>query len=665
MLNAETKMNRPDETPLESWKEIAAYLQRNAVTVRRWEKEEGLPVHRHSHKSRSSVYAYPSEIDSWRTSRKVAVEPPPVKRFWRVPAFALTMLACLIMVGNGVRPQAASAQQGPLAKRLVPAKNDIDYYTVSSDGQWLGGTDWKKGDLVLTRVSNGEIRRMTTGTDGGLSWGESPMLSPDQKQVAYWWCCPNSNNGELRVMPNEPGAKSRVLVGSAGEWDGADDAFPIAWSADGKRVLAIPSKRNPPSRSISWVSVADGSVQVLKTFEPWNLRKLAVVRLSPDGHYIAYAAQVRPDAPDTGIYVISADREASAGEPPQELVRGDLNADPIWSPDGRHVLFSSNRSGAFALWSVPVREGKKAGLPSLVRPQTGVISSLGISRSGRYFYKLDAGLKQIFIAEMDPVTGKARGPTASESFVGEDPAWSRDGKWLAFTRPNRSPNNLYTFMIHSMETGAESAMVPNVGHDVPPVWYLNGGVQFNANIHMVSVSSGKPEIVTAPVRLPLGSLSPDDKLLYAGADEGLQVIEVATGERKGMFKVPGGVKSVRMSPDGKTLSIIGDINGTFHLSRIGIDGSDYRELYSGVSSWISATWTRDGRAILFGQQDKNSAVVRIMRIPAEGGQLEFTGISADDLVEFDLSPDGSKIAYTSASSEQQVWAIDDSRSLLK
>jgi len=52
------------EKRLESWKEIEAYLKRDFRTLRRWEKEEGLPIHRHSHKSRSSVYAYPSEIDT-------------------------------------------------------------------------------------------------------------------------------------------------------------------------------------------------------------------------------------------------------------------------------------------------------------------------------------------------------------------------------------------------------------------------------------------------------------------------------------------------------------------------------------------------------------------------------------------------------------------------
>src|SRR6266404_4911437 len=90
--------SRTSETRLESWKEIGAYLQRNAVTARRWEKEEGLPVHRHSHKSRSSVYAYPSEIDAWRASRKVAAEPPPPMPLWRsllAPARPLALAATL------------------------------------------------------------------------------------------------------------------------------------------------------------------------------------------------------------------------------------------------------------------------------------------------------------------------------------------------------------------------------------------------------------------------------------------------------------------------------------------------------------------------------------------------------------------------------------------
>src|SRR6266478_6135619 len=54
---------------LESWKEIAAYLGRDVTTVRRWEKREGLPVHRLHHSKLGSVYAYATELDAWRDER--------------------------------------------------------------------------------------------------------------------------------------------------------------------------------------------------------------------------------------------------------------------------------------------------------------------------------------------------------------------------------------------------------------------------------------------------------------------------------------------------------------------------------------------------------------------------------------------------------------------
>ncbi len=56
--------------PLDSWKEIAAYLGRDVTTVQRWEKREGMPVHRHVHDKRGSVYALGSELDAWVQSRK-------------------------------------------------------------------------------------------------------------------------------------------------------------------------------------------------------------------------------------------------------------------------------------------------------------------------------------------------------------------------------------------------------------------------------------------------------------------------------------------------------------------------------------------------------------------------------------------------------------------
>jgi TolB-like protein/thioredoxin-like negative regulator of GroEL len=61
---------------LDSWKEIAAYLNRSVRTVRRWEEDEALPVHRHMHRALGSVYAYKAEIDAWRKAATAAAAKP-------------------------------------------------------------------------------------------------------------------------------------------------------------------------------------------------------------------------------------------------------------------------------------------------------------------------------------------------------------------------------------------------------------------------------------------------------------------------------------------------------------------------------------------------------------------------------------------------------------
>src|SRR6185295_13955862 len=66
------QIGAPAGERLDSWKEISAYLKRDPRTLQRWEKKEGLPVHRHVHESQSSVYAFTSELDVWLASRTVS-----------------------------------------------------------------------------------------------------------------------------------------------------------------------------------------------------------------------------------------------------------------------------------------------------------------------------------------------------------------------------------------------------------------------------------------------------------------------------------------------------------------------------------------------------------------------------------------------------------------
>jgi TolB-like protein/Tfp pilus assembly protein PilF len=138
-LNNDAPMQRGDDR-LDSWKAIAAYLRRGLRTVRRWEKEEGLPVHRHVHQRLGSVYAYKSELDVWRDSRGAPLrrelvpenklpEPkrlptPAVRRgLWIAAAVVVTAATALAAYGilrPGVEPL-ASADRVMLA--VLPFEN--------------------------------------------------------------------------------------------------------------------------------------------------------------------------------------------------------------------------------------------------------------------------------------------------------------------------------------------------------------------------------------------------------------------------------------------------------------------------------------------------------------------------------------------------------------
>jgi TolB-like protein/Tfp pilus assembly protein PilF len=90
---------------LDSWKEIAAYLRKDIRTAQLWEKKEGLPVHRHTHAARATVYAYPAELDTWLADRQQKSArgsnplpsdvPPPNRR--RI--LLSTFLVCLVVGG--------------------------------------------------------------------------------------------------------------------------------------------------------------------------------------------------------------------------------------------------------------------------------------------------------------------------------------------------------------------------------------------------------------------------------------------------------------------------------------------------------------------------------------------------------------------------------------
>ena len=94
---------RIDCETLYSWKEVAVFLKCGVRTAQRWERNEGLPTHRHAHSRRGTVFAFKDELQAWIRRR----EPMQKTRFASgndipicIPPLQPGLLDCLCMAAR-------------------------------------------------------------------------------------------------------------------------------------------------------------------------------------------------------------------------------------------------------------------------------------------------------------------------------------------------------------------------------------------------------------------------------------------------------------------------------------------------------------------------------------------------------------------------------------
>jgi TolB-like protein/Flp pilus assembly protein TadD len=166
----------PQGRRLESWKEIAAYLGRDVTTVRRWEKREGLPVHRLHHSRLGSVYAYTAELDTWRNERVPDAAtgaiganqvPRAVRRVWTI--IALATLGLVLVSGSAwlwhkrSAELAASASSRTRSLVVLPLENlsgspEQDYLADGMTEALIGRLATIQGLRVISRTSSMQFK---------------------------------------------------------------------------------------------------------------------------------------------------------------------------------------------------------------------------------------------------------------------------------------------------------------------------------------------------------------------------------------------------------------------------------------------------------------------------------------------------------------------------
>ncbi len=673
------------ETPLESWKEIAAYLQRDERTARRWEKEEDLPVHRHHHLSRSSVYAYPSELDAWRANRKAPSESRR-STWWRpAPAFAstVTVALALMMAGSGPHVGAVvqAADSSDITMRRVWADKE-DLETVGSpspDGRYISFVDWSTGDLAIRDLVNGEDRRLTKKGpwEASNEYADYSLFSPSGTQVAYAWS-KGPQEGELRIVGTD-GSQPRVVY--RGEYP-----LPLSWAPSGQLILAKLQNKDRILRPVI-IAVADGSVRDLAIENPGRMC------FSQDGAYIAYDAPQAKDARprDVYLYELATKRTVSLVKHPAD--DGLLG----WTPDGSHLLFSSNRLGTQDAWLVAVSRGQPQGEPRLVRKDIGDISGMGFTRSGSYYFEVAVPGHNVYTARLDLDSGKVLSPPveAAGGYLGSNwrPDFARNGEFLAYVSERGSgAERASVIVIRSLETGEERLLKPglrSVGFGLR--WAPDGRSIFvngadNAareGLFRIDAQTGEAALIVERrlVGVPGLEISPDgSKIFYAAVVESGTPYDVRhfardlqSGQEQELTRpIDTPLVPLALSPDGAQLAFVGpgDKAGSAGICVMPSSGGPPRRLVDmGTPAWASrvVAWSPDGRYLVYAvvltkPRGTNLGQTRweLWRVPAQGGEPRRLGLTADGLLRhFRIHPDGQRVAYYAARPLKEVWVMEN------
>src|SRR5215470_1086945 len=335
----------------------------------------------------------------------------------------------------------------------------------SPDGTLLSFVDWETGDLAVRELNNDKSRRLTDKGSWAKSveFAEDSVISPDGKQIAYTWF-DKDYLFDLRLIGTD-GSNARVLYRD----NKIDWIHAYEWTKDGKLVLVYIAYQDLTSQ-IGLISVADGRLRVIKTLDLW--RAPGRMSISPDEQYIVFDARQKQGAPEHDLYLlaVSDGRETPLiTHPAHDEVFG-------WTPDGKRILFASDRTGVNSLWSVRVAAGKALQTPELIKPDLGRSLAMGFARDGSLYLGMVSTMRNIYLATLDPTTGAVSSSPKelTTRYVGSNTggAWSLDGKSLAYvsTRGVSQRSQTRVLVIRSVETDVEREITPALSFFRPPKW---------------------------------------------------------------------------------------------------------------------------------------------------------------------------------------------------
>lgn len=553
---------------------------------------------------------------------------------------------------------------------------------VSPLGDYIAFTDWNTGDLAVRDIAAGKNRRLTNKGPWikSMAFALFPKWSQDGAFIVYNWFNPEKELFEIHMISlKDP--KPRVVFDSK-EYEYVQ---PFDVHPDGERAV-VACCRDEENFELGFLSLKDGSVAILKNFHqrysispPWGFV------ISPDGRTIAYDNPYQQDENTRDIFLFSTD----GGEVLRITDHPSIDFVLDWTPDGRHLLFASGRTGTTDMYMMRIENGKPLGDAVLVKSNLDPLNPWGCTQQGQFYYGIYNSPTDIYVAELDPVSGEFLAPPEKKvrQYEGRNayPEYSPDGKSIAYVSKRSSlPVATNTISICTLESGEIRDLDPGLRAFNDPQWRPDGkaismmGMDEDEarGIYQIDIRS---EEVTPLVLIEDAETinshrwSVDGGTVFytrsktrRGSPFLIYALDVKTGQSRELPGSPEDARDIAVSADGKWIAFSSRKIKKRRLGIIPTTGGEAQELYSFDvmgEYFMTLAWTPDGKHIYFSSRsnpaDDEWDMWRFSLDTKQAKKLSFKEVG---FRHPSIHPDGRHMVFSTEGSSTKhsgVWMIDN------
>ncbi len=310
-------------------------------------------------------------------------------------------------------------------------------------------------------------------------------------------------------------------------------------------------------------------------FEPLDVFDLEFVsdpQIAPDGEKVVYVRNFKDIMTDknlSNLWIMDFD-----GKNHRPLTSGNQNDNsPRWSPDGSQLVYRSNKGGSSQLYLLWVAEGTEFKLTNVQQAP----GSVAWSRDGKFL------AFTMFVPQSDPSPIKMPGKPQGANW-NDPPTYIDDMKYRSDGSGYVKPGNRQIFIL-STDGGTPRQLTDENTNLGNPVWSADGSTLFfSANLN--------------------------ENADYDPLNSEIYSLKIADGTIKALTDRQGPDSNPTISPDGKTIAYTGfddELLG-YHSSKIytmAADGSNKKQIDSGLDRSLgNIQWSNDGKSIFFQYTDE-------------------------------------------------------------